>query len=92
MSEDEELRIKAAKRVEQKIGFYWHFGAYVPVNIFLFLIWFYTGGFPWPLLVLLFWGIGVLAHYLITFVIEGSFTKRMAEKEYRKMKGEKGKA
>jgi len=32
MSEDEELRIKARKRVEQKIGFYWNFGAYVPVN------------------------------------------------------------
>ena len=89
MSTDEELRIKAKKRAEAKIGFYWHIGAYAVINIFLFLIWFYTGqGFPWFLFVLGFWGIGVLAHYLTLNYREGSFTEGLAEKEYEKLKKE----
>ena len=97
MSEDEELRIKAKKRVEQKIGFYWNIGSYVPANIFLFLIWFFLGqetwaNIPWFIFPLILWGIVVLAHFLITFVIEGPSTERMVEEEYRKMKKEKGKA
>ena len=91
MSKDEELRIKARNRAEEKIGFYWNIGAYVVINPALLLLWFYTGrwsalGVPWFLFPLVFWGIGVLAHYWITFVYEESFTERVAEKEYQKMK------
>jgi uncharacterized protein (DUF486 family) len=94
MSKDEELRIKAKKRVEQKIGFYWNFGAYVPVNIMLFFMWFFLGqrmvaNMPWFIFPLIFWGIAVLAHFLITFVIEGPSTERMVENEYEKMKKER---
>ena len=87
MSEDEQLRKKAKERAELKIGFYWHLPIYVIVNIMLFLIWFYTGqGFPWFIFPLIFWGIGLVAHGLNAFVSKGSFTERMAEKEYEKMK------
>jgi len=79
MSKDEELRIKARDRAEEKMGFYWNIGAYVVINPVLFLLWFYTGresmlGVPWFLFPLVFWGIGVLVHYWITFVSKGSFT------------------
>ena len=89
MSSDEELRIKATKRAEEKIGFYYHLGSYVGVNIFLFLIWYYWTShvFPWFLVVLLGWGIGVVGHFFTVFYT--GYTKRLAEKEYEKLKKKK---
>lgn len=89
--QDQELRRKAEKRVEQKIGFYWNFGAYVPVNILLFFMWFFLGqrmiaNMPWFVFPLILWGIAVLAHFLITFVIKAPSTEGMVEKEFQKLK------
>ena len=86
MITDEELRLKAKKRADGKISFYYHLGSYVCINIFLFLIWFYWAGqgFPWFLVILLGWGIGVVGHYFTAFYT--GYAKRLAEKEYEKMK------
>jgi len=58
----------------------------------LFLIWFFTmsaSGFavPWFLFPLVFWGIGLVAHYLTAFSHSGALD-RMTEDEYRRLKAE----
>jgi protein-S-isoprenylcysteine O-methyltransferase Ste14 len=78
---------KAKKRVEEKMGFFSHLGAYVVVNLILLVLnlvqspgdlWFY-----WPLLG---WGIGVFFHGMGVFVWgEGSGLKdRMIQEEMRR--------
>lgn len=75
MSERElrNLHKKAKQRVIAKKGFYIHFGIYVIISIFLFLInlladpsdyWFY-----YPVLS---WGIAVAIQYFVTFGVPGS--------------------
>ena len=66
---EKELYEMAKKRVEEKKGFYIHFGVYVVINLFLVALWLFTGaGFPWFIFPLLGWGIGILFHFLGIFV------------------------
>ena len=90
---DEEVYKLARKRVEEKKGFFSHLAVYIVVNIILILVWAFAsgGGFPWFIFPLIFWGIAVLAHFLTVFRSKGSFTERMVEDEYRKLKKEKRK-
>jgi hypothetical protein len=90
VSSEEELRQKARFRAQAKISFYIHLGVYSGVNLMLILIWWFTGGlneFPWFIFPLVFWGIGLLAHYLAVFT-RSSYVDRMTEQEYRKLKEE----
>ena len=90
MATDQELRIKAEKIAEEKIGFYIHITIYLLVNILLYAIWWVTGGlgtFPWPIFATFGWGIGVVAHLFLTFS-KGINTEKMVEKEYQKLKEE----
>ncbi len=90
MDSEAELRRKARLRAEAKLGFYIHLAVYAGVNTMLILIWFFTGGpsvFPWFVFPLVFWGIGLLAHYLTAFVHAG-YVDRLTEQEYRRMKEE----
>jgi uncharacterized protein (DUF486 family) len=85
---EEELRRKARLRAEAKLGFYIHLAVYAGVNLLLFFIWFFIGGvttFPWFLFPLVFWGIGLVAHYLTVFAQTG-YLDRLTEDEYRKLK------
>jgi len=89
MISEEELRAKARKRAEDKIGFYTHFAVYIAVNAFIIMIWYVTSGpnsFPWFIFVLFGWGIGLVAHG-IGVMAEGRFSEDMAEREYQRMKG-----
>ena len=86
MTSDEELMRIARKRAEDKMGFYTHFTIYVVVNLVLVLVWWFTGaGFPWFIFVLVFWGIGIVAHGGSVFVGTG-MTDRMVAREYAKLK------
>jgi len=72
------------------MGFYADLGSYVGVNVLLILIWFFTGGvhvFPWFIFPLVFWGLGVIAHYVSVFR-RTNFLDRITEREYRKLKEE----
>lgn len=82
---------EATRRVEAKIGFYFHLAVYVGVNLLLMIInlsrspqylW-----FIWPLFG---WGIGVFFHGLSVFVFSGRrlerTKERMIEKEISKNK------
>jgi len=87
MDSEQELRARARKAAEDKLGFYAHLTAYILVNAMLIFIWWWAGGgFPWFLFVTLFWGIGLVSHAFATYS-GGAFTERMVEKEYQKLKG-----
>ena len=88
MTSDKELREKARKRAEEKVGFYTHLGVYVAVNIFLIAIWYVStgpGSFPWFVFPLFGWGIGIVGHGVSTFYGE-SYIDEKAEEEYKKLK------
>ena len=80
---DSELRTMAKDRVE----FREHLLVYIVVNIVLIAInmWF-TPGFWWFLLVLLFWGIGLVFHCREAYC---GTREAKIEKEYRKLKTSK---
>ncbi len=82
---DEELLIRARKRTEAKMNFYFDLGLYSIVNVLLFALWWSDGGgFPWFVFVLFFWGLGVISHGLAMFRQSDMFD-RMAEAEYQRM-------
>ena len=89
---EKELYEEAKKRVEEKKGFFIHFSVYVVVNLSLVAIWAFTGaGFPWFIFPLLGWGIGLLFHFLGTFVFpqKSSWERREIAKEMEKLRKEK---
>ena len=88
MASEEELREKAREIVKEKIGFYVHFFIYVLVNLFLFVQWYWITngeGFPWFIPTTLGWGIGIVAHFVVVFIMPPRTTK-LEEKEYQKLK------
>lgn len=61
--EDEERRVAAVKRLEEKRDFRTHLVTYVVVNGVLVGIWAVTGaGYFWPIWPLLGWGVGLVLH------------------------------
>lgn len=58
-------RARARELAMARYGFRWHLPVYIVVNLGLVAVWFYAGaGFFWPIFPMIFWGIGVLAHYV----------------------------
>jgi len=87
MQSDEELRRAARTRAEEKVRFYTHLSFYVGVNAVLVAIWWFSGaGFPWPLIVIILWGIGVVTHAVRVFTAGTGMTDRMAQQEYERLK------
>ena len=83
---DERLWRIARKRA----AFRHNLNSYIVVNIFLWIIWWYTqnrwghdDGWPWPLWVMIFWGLGLMFNYMDAY--RGD-KESMAEKEYEKLK------
>jgi 2TM domain len=63
VSDDEELRQRAVKRLEDKRELVTNTVAYVSVNAALVVIWWVTGAsFFWPVFPILGWGIGLALH------------------------------
>jgi cytochrome b561 len=89
MSEEEIYR-EARKRVEEKKGFFIHLILYIIVNIMLVLIWAFPGGggFPWFVFPLGGWGIGILFHFLGTFVFsrQTDWERKAIEKEAERLR------
>lgn len=83
----EEAYMRAKKKVDALIGFYWHLAVYIVVNTFLILLIGLNsdggfGGFG-PYATALFWGIGLLFHFLGVFGPDFIFGK---DWEQRKIK------
>lgn len=90
---DESLYRRAEKRADEKIGFYKHLGSFITVNVILIVLNFLTldkgdGGW-WFYWISIFWGIGLLAHFLRVFVLNGKLDdsrEEMIQKEMEKLK------
>jgi hypothetical protein len=86
---EEEIYDEARRRVKARKDFYSHLSAYIVVNILLVIIWAATGaGFPWFIFPLGGWGIGILFHFLGTFVWEWKSDKAAIEREAEKIRRE----
>ena len=87
-----DLRVRAEKRVDNKMKFYWNFMAYIIVNAILAILnWLYTPEFWWVAFPLFFWGIGVLKDFLIAFVFvdnwdSESYRERKIQEEMEKLR------
>lgn len=79
-----EIRRKAEERVERRMGFYTHLVVYLVINAGLAVIWYFVSdhgkGFPWFVIPLGGWGIGVIAHLMSVFVFD-KIRERMIERE-----------
>jgi hypothetical protein len=76
----------------KRANFKRHLGTYIVVNGFLWAMWFFTNykegfhGIPWPIWSTLGWGIGVYFGYRDAY----SDSSNQADKEYNKLKKERG--
>ena len=62
---EEDIRRQVEKKFAERAGLIQHGISYAMTNIVLWAIWLFTSAsFPWPLFVTLFWGIGMLSHYV----------------------------
>lgn len=69
---DEERRFRARRIAEARYGFRWHLPVFIFVNAGLLAIWFFAGqGFFWPVFPLVFWGLGLGAHYVSAYRAPG---------------------
>ena len=88
---EEEIFIRANKKVKAKKGFFVHFGVFCATVLFFFTINFLTSPkFWWFLFPTLGWGIGIVAHYIGVFGISDpsveDWENKELEKEMRKIK------
>ncbi len=79
---------KLWEMAEARVGFKKHLTTYVLVNIFLWILWYFTdntyrSSIPWPAFVTFFWGIGIVSHYVRAYHNQGQDAVR---KEYEKLK------
>jgi hypothetical protein len=85
---DDQLRQRARRRVNQKMGFYIHLAVYVLVNLGLAAINLMSGGQRWHLWPLAGWGLGLTIHGIVTFAsLRGEgLRERMLDDEFARLK------
>ena len=86
----DELLMKVARR---RVNFRKSLYSYVAVNLFLWLVWWFTAGritgfngYPWPIWVMLGMGIGLVKQYINAY---RGRSKDRVEEEYEKLKRQK---
>lgn len=90
MSDDRELELRriAERRADMKIAFRSHLIAYVVVNAGLVVINLMTTPgeywFQWPMFG---WGLGLLAHGIVTYGDVGYAREQMIEAELKRLRG-----
>jgi len=63
MTEQNDIREAAIRRVKAKRGFMTHLVIYLVVNALILVIWVSSGsGYFWPIWVILGWGVGLAFH------------------------------
>jgi len=74
---------------KRRVGFKKQLITYFAVNIFLWVLWIFTGwyndhsAYPWPIWTTLGWGIGLLSQFLSIYAFN---KKNSVEKEYEKLR------
>ncbi|MEY2591399.1 MAG: hypothetical protein QOJ67_3383 [Acidimicrobiaceae bacterium] len=80
------FREREARQVVRRRAFLVHLSVYVATNVFLFVIWALVGGgFPWFLIVVFGWGIGVVAHGASAYLMSDP-TDIVLEREQQRLK------
>ena len=80
----DESYYRAKRKLKALKGFYIHLTVFIVINVFLFIVNFFTTpGYWWFLFVTLFWGIGLLAHGLSVFTNRGIFSKEWEDRKIR---------
>ena len=82
----------AKKRVEERLGFFWHLITYVAVNIALVLIWYFGSGKGthfWPIWPIIGWGVGLFFHFVGVFFEQSLFRKYKDKKIEQYMQEER---
>lgn len=65
LTEEEKIRRRVERRLKEQADLRIHGVIFLMVNLFLWVVWLLAGGgFPWPVIVTLGWGIGIVAHYM----------------------------
>jgi len=79
---DEDLRLRAVRRLKKKHDFYAHLLVYVLMNAFVVVVWAMTGAdsFFWPIFLIVPWGIGVVMNGWEAFRGE-DFTEAQVRRE-----------
>ncbi len=79
------IRKRADQRVKKRAGFFVHLAIWMAVMAFLWMIYFLTdaGDFPWPLIPMMGWGIGIVAHGASVFLDTG-LLDNMREREFQR--------
>ncbi len=63
MTEQNDSREAAIRRVKAKRGFWAHLAIYLVVNALIVVVWAYSGpAYFWPIWVMLGWGVGLAFH------------------------------
>ena len=80
-----QLEIEIRRRVEAKYdernALLIHFTSYAGVNVLVWATWLFSGGgFPWPLFVTIFWGIGMAGHLLDYYHKHGGGAQKREER------------
>ena len=76
-----EIRRRVEAKYDERNALLIHLISYAGVNVLVWLIWlFSTGGFPWPLFVTLFWGIGMAGHLLDYYNKHGGGAEKREER------------
>ncbi|WP_405569143.1 2TM domain-containing protein [Winogradskyella sp. Asnod2-B02-A] len=80
---NEEAYLRAKKKVDAIVGFYWHLAVYVVINIFLIILIGVNAGFSGfgPYATAVFWGIGLVFHFLGVFGTNFLFGKNWENKK-----------
>ncbi|WMI64475.1 2TM domain-containing protein [Aestuariibaculum sp. YM273] len=80
----EDAYLRAKQKVKKILGFYWHLASYIIVNLFIIILivsnggeFFSFGTFATPL----FWGIGLLFHFLSVYGVDFIFGKKWEERK-----------
>lgn len=89
----EEAYIRAKKKVESLLGFYWHFAVYIVVNLFLIIIIGVNAGFDGfgPYATAVFWGIGLFFHFFGVFGPDFFFGKNWEKRKMQEFMDEERK-
>ncbi len=83
----DDARAAAVKRIKRKRQFQQQLIVFVGINVFLWAIWAFTGaGFPWPIFVTVFWGLGIATQGWMVY--RGS--KPITEAEIQREMGQDG--
>jgi len=76
-----EIRRRVETKYDERNALLIHFTSYAGVNVLVWATWLFSGGgFPWPLFVTVFWGIGMVGHLLDYYHKHGGGARKREER------------